>query len=132
MYFNSNAIGSAKIAGITSRQCEGTEAISVTGIPASEAQELHNGHSTSTRTCTDNTCSSGTIQSRLALYRVGLVEHSVPPRCIISDSKLVRAIEVTKMNRLRNVGGTRFILRCVIFVISSIARPMASDSFVEI
>lgn len=72
------------------------------------------------------------IQSRFGLYLIILLEHNDPPRCIISASRLVRAIDVTNRNRLRNVGRTRLLLRCVLFVMSSIARPMASDNFVEV
>lgn len=72
------------------------------------------------------------IQSLFGLYRTTLLEHNDPPRCMTSASKFVRAIEVTNKNKLRNVGGIRFDFLCVILVISSMARPIASDSFVDV
>lgn len=70
--------------------------------------------------------------SRFGLYRIVFVLHNEPPRCTISASRLVRAIDVTNRNRFRNVGSTRFGLRYVLLVMSSMARPIASDSLVDV
>lgn len=73
------------------------------------------------------------MQSLFGLNRIELTEHNEPPRCIISASRLVRAIDVTNKNKFRSVGvGLRFTFRYMLFVISSIARPIASDNFVDI
>lgn len=72
------------------------------------------------------------MQSLFGLYLTMLFEHNEPPRWIISDSKLVRAIDVTNWNRQRKVGCCiRFLLLCAMFVIFSIDFPIASDSLVD-
>lgn len=73
------------------------------------------------------------MQSLFGLKRIELLVHKEPPLWIISASRLVRAIDVTNKNKLRSVGvGLLFAFLYMLFVISSIARPIASDSLVDI
>lgn len=71
------------------------------------------------------------MQSLFGLYRISLVEHNDPPRWIISASRFVRAIDVTNRKRVRHVGNGRLALWYVLLVMSSMARPIASDNFVD-
>lgn len=126
------AMGSYIRLGRISLNVAETVSVHDTPKPAKDAQECHNGHSLKTLAWTDRTWSKGTMQSLFGLYLTTLFEHSEPPRWIISDSKFVRAIDVTNWNKQRKVGCCIRLWRlCAIFVMFSIDLPIASDSFVE-